>query len=207
MEECVTSKLRLPDLNGIRIESISDEDADLSSFLSDCTPSRLNLLNVNHYHNSLTGIKSEFYVDSFSEAAARTTKEVYFVCIDFSADDLQTVVRAARNAERIVFYFCCIHCSPDLDFGKDLSYNTKLLSFQGWGSTSFIERTTDWKADPLCFSYIVDAIGNSGLRDSLEELNIFGNPTLTTSKMQAELDMKLMSHIFVIEENLAPLES
>ena len=130
MRDCVTSRLRLPDLNGIRVEHISDADADLASFLNDCTPARLKLLAVNWDSNSATGIKSKFYVDAFSGAAARTTKEVYFKCIDFSAEDLQTVVRAARNAERIVFYFCCVHCSPGLDFGADLSYNTKFLSFQ-----------------------------------------------------------------------------
>ena len=46
----------------------------------------------------------------------KSTKEVYFNCIDFSAQDLQTVVKAARNAERIVFDFCCINCSSGLDF-------------------------------------------------------------------------------------------
>ena len=129
MRDCVTSRLRLPDLNGIRVDCISDADADLASFLGDCTPARFKLLAVNYGANSATGIKSKFYVDAFSGAAASTTKEVYFCCIDFSAEDLQTVVRAARNAERIVLNWCCVHCSPDLDFGADLSYNTKFLSF------------------------------------------------------------------------------
>ena len=117
MRDCVTSRLRLPDLNWIRVDCISDADADLASFLSDCTPARLKLFNVNYYSNFTTGIKSKFYVDAFSQAAARTIKEVFFNIIDFSAEDLQTVVRAARNAEIIVFYLCCIHCSSGLDFG------------------------------------------------------------------------------------------
>ena len=130
MRDCITSKLRLPDLKGIQMNYISDADADLSSFLSKCTPDRLRLLAVNYYTNGLKGIKSKFYIQAFSEAARRTTKEVYFKCIDFSAEDLQTVVRAAHNAERILFNFCCIHCSSGLDFGAGLSYNTKYLSFQ-----------------------------------------------------------------------------
>ena len=175
MRDCVASRLRLPDLNGIQIDYISSADADLASFLSDSTPARLKLLAVNCYAKSTIGIKSKFYVDAFSRTAARTTKEVYFVYINFSAEDLQTVVRAARNAERIVFCFCCIHCSSGLDFGTDLSYKTKFLSFQSWGHTGWKERTTDWKADPSKFSLIVDAIGSSGLKASLEKLSIAYN--------------------------------
>ena len=207
MRDCVASRLRLPDLNGIRVENISDEDADLASFLSDCTPAKLKLLAVNWYSNSFIGIKSKFYVDAFSGAAARTAKEVYFFCIDFSAEDLQTVVRAAHNAERIVFHFWSIHCSSGLDFGTDLSYNIKFLSFQKWGDTRYKERTTDWKANPSKFSLIVDAIGSSGLKESLEKLSIYYNQTLSASKVQEDLNAKDMSHISVVEESPYPLKS
>ena len=207
MKDCNTSKLRLPDLNGIRVDHISDADEDLASFLSNCTSARLKLFNVNCKVNSLTGIKSKFYVDAFSGAAAKTTKEVYFQCIDFRTEDLQTVVRAARNAERIVFCNCCVHCSSGFDFGADLNYNTKLLSFQGWGYTGSKYRTTDWKVDPSKFSLIVDAIGSSGLKDSLQWLSIAYNPTLSTSKVQKELNAKSMSHISVVEELTYPLSS
>ena len=209
MRDCVTCRFGLPDLNGIWVDEISDvdADADLASFLCDCTPTRLNLLVVNFYINSFTWIKSKFYVDALSRAAARTTKEVYFVYIDFSAEDLQTVVRAAHNTERIMFCSCCIHCSSSLDFGADLNYNTKFLSFQGWGSTDYKQITTDWKADPSKFSLIVDAIGSSGLEASLEKLSIAYNPTLSTSEVQKELNAKGMSHISVVEENPGPLTS
>ena len=207
MKDCWTSRLRLPDLSGIRIDYISDEDIHFANFLSKCTPEHLKLLAVNYCTKSKTGIKSKFYVDEFSKAAARTAKEVYFSCIDFSAEDLETVVKAAHNAERIVFHFCCIHCSSGLNFGADLSYNTKFLSFQYWGSTGFKERTTDWKEDPSSFSLIVDAIGGSGLRTSLEKISIANNQTLSASKVQEELNAKGMSHISVVEEYAAPLSS
>ena len=207
MKDCIASKLRLPNIKGIRIEHISDADTDLSSFLCDCTPTRLNLLAVNYWAISYTGIKSKFYVDSFSRAAASTTKEVYFQCIDFSAEDLQTIVRAARNAERIVFRFCSIHCSSDLDFGDDLSFNTKFLGFQYWGNTNWKQITTDWKADPSKFSFIEDAIGSSGLKVSLKKLSIAYNNTLSASKVQEELSAKDMSHISVVEEDSVPLSS
>ena len=203
----MASKLWLPDLKGIGIDNISDANTDLINFLSDCIPSSLKLLAINSNRNSSIGIKSKFYVDAFSEAARRTIKEVYFSCIDFNMEDLQIVIRAAYNAERIVFYFCDIHCTSDLDFGADLSYNTKFLSFQGWGSTSNKERTTDWKVDPSKFSLIIDAISRSGLRASLLKLSIAYNETLSLSKIQKEMNEKGISHISVVEENPSPLTS
>ena len=207
IRDCVTSKLRLPDLKGIRIERISDSDTDLARFLSDCIPTSLYLLAVNCWAKNYIKIKSKFYIDSFSEAARRTTKEVYFQCIDFSAEDLQTVVRAAHNAERIVFRQCCINSSSRFDFGADLSYNTKFLSFQWWGNTSCEEKAMDWDAEPLGFSLILDAIGSSGLRASLQKLSFAFNETLSVPKVQEELNAKGMSHIFVVQESPFPLSS
>ena len=198
MRDCVASKLRLPKFKGIRVDYISDADADLASFFSNCTPAKLKLLAVNRLKNSFIGIKSDFYADVLSRAAARTTKEIFFTCIDFSKEDLQTVVRAAHNTERIVFENCNIHCSSGLDFGADLSYKTKYLSFQGWGYTNDKERTTDWKTDPSKFSLIVDAISSSGLKASLQMLRIAYNDTLIESEVQEELNEKGMSHISVV---------
>ena len=207
MRDCISSKLKLPDLNKVQIDYISDADVDLASFLTDCTPANLHLLAVNCWAYSDFGIKSKFYVDSFSKTVRRTTNEIYLSGIDFSAEDLQTVIRAVRNVERILLHYCCIHCSSGLDFGADLSYNTKFLSFQGWGSKYVKARTTDWKTDPSKFSLIVDAISSSGLRASLERLNIYSNQTLSASKVQKELNEKGMPHISVVEEHSYPLSS
>ena len=201
----MSTKLRLPDLSGIQVDYISDADEGLANFLELCTPAHIKLLTINYSPNSSIWINSKYYINAFSEAAARTTKEVYFSCIDFSAEDLQTVVRAAHNAERIVFWFCCIHCSPGLDFGTDLNYKTKFLSFQQWGSKYFDNRTTDWKEDPSSFSLIVGAIDSSGLRASLQKLSIAYNETLSASKVQEELNSKGMSHISVVQEWVEPL--
>ena len=207
ISDYVTSKLRLPDLKGIQIDYISDADKDLVSFLSYCIPSCLCLLTINSYVSSFSGIKSKFYIDAFSKAASMTTNGVYFNCIDFSAEDLQTVIRAAHNAEVIVFNCCCIHCSSDLDFGADLNYNTTFLSFQLWGSMDFEERTTDWKTNPQSFSLIIEAIGKSGLKTSLQKLGIDDNETLSVSNVQEELNAKGMSHISVIQEQSSSLSS
>ena len=199
MREWVASKLKLPDLNSIEINDMLDADADLASFLSECTPAWIENFAVNNYSKIFTGIKSNFYINAFSEIAARAVKIIFFRYIDFSAEDLQTIVRAAHNAEEITFSYCCIHCSSDIDFGAELKYNTNLISFQGWGDMKSEERTTDWKTDPQSFSLIVDAICGSGLRVSLQNLYISKNQTLSASKVQAELIAKGMPNIYVAE--------
>ena len=203
----MTSKLRLPELTGIEIEYKSNEDAekDIVSFLNYCTPTHLSLFTFNCWRNLPTEIKSEFYIKVFSKVVARTFKEAFFFNIDFSTKDLQTVVKAACNVERIAFRFCCIHCSSGLDFGADLSYKTKHLSFQCWGALNYRRTTTCWIKNPSCFSLVLDAIGNCGLWTSLQKLNIYDNQTLSASKVQEELNSKDMSHISVIEENEYPL--
>ena len=197
----------MSDLNGIQLNYISKADADLASFLSDCTPAHLCLLAANWYSNNNAGIKSEFYINSLSKAVSKVTKEVYFWCFDFSTINLEQIIKTAHNSERLVFRFCCIHCSPDLDFGSTCDYNTKFLSFECWGQTDYIVRMSEWKTDPSCFENIVDAIKNSGLKDSLQKVSIGYNQTLSKEKVQELFNSKGMSHITVTEENQIPLST
>ena len=194
----------MPDIKELRIDFISDSDAELESFLKDCCPTQLSMLAVNWMANKNEEINSKFYVDSFSVAAAAVIKEACFQYINFSAEDLQTVVKAAHNAEHIVFCDCSIHCTSTLDFGADLSYNTKFISFQGWGSMRNQERTTDWKTDPNSFKNIVDAISRSGLRTSLKKISIKFNQTLSLYKVQALFEAKGMHHIRVVNDDCWP---
>ena len=78
LKDIVTSKLKLPNLKGIRIAYISKENPDLNSFLSDCIPDKIEILAINYSAYDYTGINSKFYIDSLSRAASVATKEVYF---------------------------------------------------------------------------------------------------------------------------------
>ena len=204
LKDIEISNLRLPDIKGIRIDNLSDSDVDLSNFFAKCTPNQLMFLFINSKSTSFTPIKSKIEIDSLSKAVSSVTKEVYIRMYEFSAADLQQFVRAACNAERIIFQRCSVHCSPALDFGYELKYNINFLNFQMWGNTYYKELTTDWMSDPSCFSHIVDAISNSGLRHSLTKLSIGYNQTLDKAKVQDLLNAKGMAHISVVEEYSYP---
>ena len=138
---------------------------------------------------------------------ASATKEIYFHWIDFRMEDLQSIIKAACKTERIVFNWCCIHWSSELDFDNCQNYNTQFLSFQQWGRVDYQERTTDWKTDPPCFQNIVNAISRWGLRFSLKRVSIAYNPTLDKSQVQALFNEKGMSNILVDETSPVPLSS
>ena len=103
---------------------------------------------------------------------------------------MQQFVKTSYNAERIIIQRCSVHCSPVLDFRSKLKYNTNFLSFQIWGSNYYKELKTDWMSDSPCFSYIVDAIGSSGLRHSLTKLRIDYNQTLDQAKVLELINFK-----------------
>ena len=200
----MTSKLRLPDIKRIQIYYLSDSDKDLVNFFLNSIPSHLKILYIQHWASNGIPINYKLDINSFSNAVAAVTRVVYISCFEFSAADLQQLIRAACNAERIVLYLCSVHCSSALDFGATIEYKTNYLGFDCWGNTSDRDLTTDWKVDPSCFSNIVDAIGSSGLKQSLTKLGIYSNQTLKKKEVQELLNDNGMGHIEVVEENSSP---
>ena len=205
LKEFVVSKLKLPILKGIHIDLISDADENLNNFLSDCIPSQLQLLSINWGSKNFVSIKSGFYLSSLWKVVSIVTEEAYLSSFDFNEQELQAIVQAAHNTERLVLAFSSIHCSLALDFRTDSKYNIKSLSFQGWGRQDLKMVTTDWKSDPSCFENIVNAICNSGLKDSLQNISIWANLTLSQENVQELFNSKGMSHITINTDYADPL--
>ena len=191
------AKLILPNFRAVQIQNVSDVDADLVNFLDDCSPAQLKLLRF--YPYSYTATKAKFYMKTLPELVNATTEEVFLNCLEFSEVEFGQIVRASCKAERLIFEECDIHCSTVLDFGSALKYNIKILSFQCWGDTDDSDRKADWKSSSACFDNIIEAIANSGLRDSLQTISINRNQTLSFEKVQQKLNEKGMSHIAVNE--------
>ena len=201
-----SSKLRLPNIRKIDINYISDGNKELNSFFQNWVPSKLDLLSVNNWMNTYTGIKMDFYIDSISKAIKSVKKEIYLTCFEIKEPELEQIIKSSSNWERLILRFNDIHCSRKLDFSVSSKYKIKFLSFYNCGNTSFKDRKTDWISTPSCFKNIVEAISKSGLRDSLEQVDIYGNHTLNKDKVQAMFNELGMSHISVVEIAPAPME-
>ena len=195
------AKLRLPNLRAVQIGRVSNNDADLISFLNNCTPAQLKLLKFNYCSSSLT-TKAKFYMRSLPKLVSATTEEVYLNRLEFSEEELEQIMKASCNAERLIFDSCDIHCSTALDFGSALKYKIKVLSFQCWGDSFDSNWKADWKSTPTCFDNIIEAIVNSGLRSSIQTISICNNQTLSVEKVQKTLNKKGMSQVTVDEEYL-----
>ena len=201
-----SSKFRLPNIRGIQIDRISDENEELNSFFQNWVSYKLDSLSVNHVYNTYTGIKMDFYIDSISKAVKSVSKEIILSCFEIKEPELEKIIKSASNWERLILYFSDIHCSKKLDFGVSAKYKIKYLSFYNCGHTDIKERKSDWITTPSCFKNIIEAISKSGLKDSLQQVDIVGNQTLKKNEVQAMLSELGMCHISVVEEGPNPIE-
>ena len=196
-----SSKLKLPNIRRIDIRYISDGNKELNSFFQNWVPSKIDLLSVNYLWNTRTGIKMGFYIDSISKAIKSVEKEIYLYCFEIKETELEQIIKSSSNWERLILRFCDIHCSKKLDFSGSAKYKIKFLSFASCGNTDYKERKSDWMSTPSSFKNIVEAISKSGLKDSLEQVDIYRNQTLKKDEVQTMFNELGMSHISVIDKN------
>ena len=79
------------------------------------------------------------------------------------------------------------------------------MSFALCGSTDHRYRKSDWIKTPSCFKNIIEAISESGLRDSLQQVDIDWNETLKKDEVEAMFNRIGMPHISVVEEGPFPM--
>ena len=95
LKDFVNSYHRLPDIKRIKIDEISDSNADLSNFLSKCIPAQLKLLLLNYDSKIITPIKMKFYTSALAKTASLITKEIYICHFELNEEDLQQIIRAS----------------------------------------------------------------------------------------------------------------
>ena len=201
-----SSKLRLPNIRKIRIDNISDGNKELNSFFQNWVPSKLDLFSFNYYSYTRTGIKMDFYIDPISKAMKSVSKEIYLTCFEIKETELEQIIKSSSDWERVILYFSDVHCSKKLDFSVSSKYKVKFFSFIYCGYTGLNNKKTDWKTTPSCFKNIVEAISRSGLKDSLQQVDIYGNQTLKKDEVQVLFNELEMPHISVVEIGPAPME-
>ena len=203
MIEIVNCDLKLPNIRRIYLDKISNEDEYLKLLLNNYFPDEIDYLAINHELNSEVAIQSDFYLESLCNAVKKVKKEVFINCFDFSTESLEKIVKSAFNWEKLVFSFCNIHSDRAWDFSIDSKYKIQHLSFQECGSKQ--ERKTDWKYDSSAFSYIIQGIYNSSLKESLTEINIYDNDSLDSFNIQQEFNVNNMQNISIWKESYYPI--
>ena len=193
--------MRLPNIKRLVIKKISESNSDLASFLSNTFPNKLDLFWMNHSYISGTTTKIDFYIDSLWEAIKGVSKEIYIEYLEVGEKDLEKIVKASCNWERLVIRYSDVLCSSALDFSTDSDYKTKSLSFYNWGHSP---RKSSWMSDSSLFENIVEGIGKSGLKQSLQTVDIEGCK-LDNSKVQEMFTKHGMTNVSVVEDGKDPM--
>ena len=157
---------------------------------------------MNYSYISYSGLKTDFYIETLCKTLKAVTSEVYINWLKLTASDLEQIVKASSNSERLVIRYCKINCSATLDFATADKYKTKFISFCYWGD---FYRESDFKSAPASFENIVEAMAKSGLKDSLQTLDIYVSK-LNKTVVQGLLSKHGMGAVSVVETGVEPKE-
>ena len=129
LDDLATSKVLIPRLKKIKISCINNSDSNLNLFLSNWVPQNLTFLNINYCYNDYNTIKMSFYLNSLTTSLKKVTKEIYLGLFEMNESDLEAVVKASCNSERLVLYWCDLKWSRSMDFKCSSAYKITAKMF------------------------------------------------------------------------------
>ena len=130
-DDLATSKAQIPQLKRIAIIYLNGSDSNLNLFLSNWVPQNLTYLSINDpYIDYYKPTKMSFYLSSLTASLKKVTKEIFLAYFDMDESDLETVVKASCNSERLVLKFCDLKWSRSMDFKCSSTYKitTKIFN-------------------------------------------------------------------------------
>ena len=123
LDDLATSKALIPQIKRIKISHLNDSDSQLNLFLSNWVPQNLTYLSINFYPIDWDKpIKMSFYLNSLTTSLKKVTKEIYLTVFEMDESDLETVVKASCNSERLVLRYCDLKWSRPMDFKYSSTY-------------------------------------------------------------------------------------
>ena len=131
LDELATSKALIPQIKRIWISRLNGSDSNLNLFLSNWIPQNLTYLWINHpyifWHKTT---KMSYYLNSLTTSLKKVTKEIFLKLFEMDESDLEAVVKASCNSERLVLYWCDLKWSRPMDFKCSSTYKitTKIFN-------------------------------------------------------------------------------
>ena len=126
------------------------------------------------------------------ECLPKVTNEVGIINCIMKSSQLNQLVKHSYKCQRLRIAYAIINDDQPYDFKIDTDYTTNFISFIGTGSPD----RSDWKKNKDQFEAILKAIAESGLKDSLTEINIH-DCQITTGEAQVLVNDLGMNHIKV----------
>ena len=160
------SKLKIPQLNIIALESVPVDWEEVRSFLSKSI-SKINIIGFNTDHKA--ELNASKYLESLKVASTKTSIVFVVGKTNFTSYEFRELVCASKGTRELHFQADIIPLDEQVDFGNMEGSKLEYLGFacSGWSAYS------NWKAHPMRFDNLVASIAKSqGLKDSLKTLRI-----------------------------------
>ena len=131
LDDLATSKAQIPQLRRIRISYLNGSDSNLNLFLSNWVPQNLTLLWINYPPiNYIKPTKMNFYLNSLTTCLKKVMKEIYLYLFEMDESDLESVVKASCNSERLVLSYWDLKWSRQIDFKWSSTYKITTKIFK-----------------------------------------------------------------------------
>ena len=123
LDDIATSKAKIPQLKRITISHLNGSDSNLNLFLSKWVPLNLTYLSINDpFIDYRKTTKMSFYSSSLATCLKKVTKEIFIKLFSLDESDLETVVKASFNSERLVLYAWDLKWSRSMNFKCSSKY-------------------------------------------------------------------------------------
>ena len=123
LDDLATTKAIIPQLKRIKISYLKDSDSNLNLFLSNWTPQNITFLNINYpYIDWNKPTKMSFYLNYLTSSLKKVTKEIFLELFSLKESDLEAVVKASFNSERLVLCAWDLKWSRPMDFKCSSTY-------------------------------------------------------------------------------------
>ena len=130
LDDLATSKTQIPQIKRITITDLKDSDSKLNLFLSNWVPQNLTYFNINWPVNDWRlPTKMSFYLNSLTSSLKKVTKEIFLNVFDMDESDLEAVVKASCNSERLVLRWCDLKWSRLMNFKCSSTYKITVKIF------------------------------------------------------------------------------
>ena len=162
----ILSKLKIPQLNAITLNSVPVDWEEVRSFLSNSI-STINILAFNF--DDKIELSASKYLESLKVASTKTSDRFIVDKTNFGSDEFRELVCAAKGVKELHFQADKIPLDEQVDFGNMEGSKLELLGFWKSGGSDY----SNWKAHPMRFESLVASIARSQrLKDSLKTLKI-----------------------------------
>uniref|UniRef100_A0A7S3KVP6 Uncharacterized protein n=1 Tax=Euplotes crassus TaxID=5936 RepID=A0A7S3KVP6_EUPCR len=165
--ELANHKIKLPNIKRLALAQDKKEDPVVKEFFKHCFPDQVQLFCYNWNRASAAEqTKLNYYFPEVKGIIPRVTREVYLYDLDMTKQEFEYIVSNCK-APRLIINYSKFDTSSAVTFTCAHS-NIQYLSFQQSGYSS----RSDWKSTPSKCKHILQAISESGLKDSLHTLNV-----------------------------------